>query len=79
MLFKYNMFKIMMFKKQYDKAEICMSHAQYIAKKYGINFVFDTEQSHYIAVEEEELSLDNAGIFENVQDFHNETDSGSEE
>ena len=67
MLFKYNMFKIMMFKGQYDKAEICISHAQYIAQKYGINFTFDTEQSHYVAVEEEELSLDNAGIFEGIQ------------
>ncbi len=79
MLFKYNMFKIMMFKKQYDKAEICISHAQYIAQKYGINFVFDTEQSHYVAVEEEELSLDNAGIFENIHGIQEETNSGSEE
>lgn len=79
MLFKYNMFKIMMFKKQYDKAEICINHAQYIAQKYGINFVFDTEQSHYVAVEEEELSLDNAGIFENIQGNQDETISGSEE
>ncbi len=54
MLFKYNMFKVMMYKKQYDKAEICMSHAQYIASKYGINFKFDLDANHYIAVEEEE-------------------------
>ena len=31
----YNMFKIMMFKKQNDKAEICIGHARYIAEKYG--------------------------------------------
>ena len=29
MLFKYNMFKVMMYKKQYDKAEICIGHAKY--------------------------------------------------
>lgn len=56
MLFKYSMYKVMMFKKQYDKAEICMSHAKYIAGKYGLNFSFDENTSHYIAVEEEEIS-----------------------
>ena len=62
MLFKYNMYKVMMFKKQYDKAEICISHARYIADKYGISFVFDTDQNHYIAVEDDEVSLEEAGI-----------------
>lgn len=55
MLFKYNMFKILMYKKQPDKAEICMGHAQYIAQKYGINFEFDADPSHYIPVEEESV------------------------
>lgn len=55
MLFKYNMFKILMYMKQPDKAEICMGHAQYIAQKYGINFEFDTDPSHYIPVEEESV------------------------
>ena len=58
MLFKYNMFKIMMFKKQNDKAEICIGHARYIAEKYGINFEFDTDESHYIAVEDDEVSAE---------------------
>ena len=55
MLFKYNMFKILMFKKQPDKAEICMGHAQYIAQKYGVNFIFDTDASHYIPIEEDNV------------------------
>lgn len=55
MLFKYNMFKILMYMKQPDKAEICMGHAQYIAQKYGINFEFDADPSHYIPVEEESI------------------------
>lgn len=54
LLFKYNMFKVMMFKQQYEKAEICLGHAQYLAQKYGINFNFDIDASHYIPVEEEE-------------------------
>ena len=55
MLFKYNMFKILMFKKQPDKAEICMGHAQYIAQKYGVNFIFDTDALHYIPIEEDNV------------------------
>ncbi len=55
MLFKYNMFKVLMFKKQPDKAEICMGHAQYIAQKYGVNFIFDTDASHYIPIEEDNV------------------------
>ncbi len=54
LLFKYSMFKVMMFKKQHDKAEICMAHAKYIASKYGINFKFDTDAAHYVAVEDDE-------------------------
>lgn len=56
MLFKYNMFKVMMFKQQYEKAEICLGHAQYLAQKYGINFNFDIEASHYIAVEDNNVT-----------------------
>ena len=57
MLFKYNMYKVMMFKKEYEKAEICLNHAKYIANKYNINFNFDTDENHYIPVEDiEEIS-----------------------
>lgn len=52
MLFKYNMYKVMMLKKEYEKAEICLNHAQYIANKYNINFNFDTDENHYIPVED---------------------------
>lgn len=71
MLFKYNMFKIMMFKKQNDKAEICIGHARYIAEKYGINFEFDTDESHYIAVEDDEVS---AGDIEEINSEANQSD-----
>lgn len=54
MLFKYNMFKVMMYKQKYDKAEICLGHAQYLAAKYGINFNFDIDASHYIAIENDD-------------------------
>ena len=71
MLFKYNMYKVMMFKRQYDKADICMSHARYIAEKYGINFAFDTDNSHYIPVEDEELISENNGVVEETPDHGN--------
>lgn len=53
MLFKYSMFKVMMYKKDYDKAQICINHAQYIANKYGINFNFDTDAERYNVVQED--------------------------
>lgn len=61
MLFKYNMFKVMMFKRQYEKAEICLGHAQYLAQKYNINYNFDIDASHYI-VEDNENSVENTNI-----------------
>lgn len=63
MLFKYNMYKVMMFKKQFDKADICITQANYVAQKYGINFKFDTDSNHYVAIEEDEndeVSLEDA-------------------
>ncbi len=79
MLFKYNMYKVMMFKKQYEKAEICISHARYVAEKYGINFVFDTDANHYIAVEEDEVTLEEAGILlDAAPSQQNDVNSGSE-
>ena len=78
MLFKYNMYKVMMYRNQLDKAEICIGHAKYIASKYGINFEFDTNPEHYIVEEEDnadnEISLEDAGILlEGTED-----NSGSE-
>lgn len=59
MLFKYNMFKVMMYKQQYEKAEICLGHAQYLAQKYGINFNFDIDATHYVAVENVDETIEN--------------------
>ncbi len=78
MLFKYNMYKVMMYRNQLDKAEICIGHAKYIASKYGINFEFDTNPEHYVVEEEDnadnEISLEDAGILlEGTED-----NSGSE-
>ena len=77
MLFKYNMFKIMMFKKQNDKAEICIGHARYIAEKYGINFEFDTDESHYIAVEDDEVSAEDIEEI-NSEANHNDIEGEAE-
>ena len=76
MLFKYNMFKVMMFKNQYDKAEICINHAKYITDRYGINFLFDTDASHYVAVEENEETVSENDIV--TLDEFEQIDSGSE-
>ena len=57
MLFKYNLFKVLMYKQEPDMAEICINHAKYIASKYGINFEFDTDPNHYIPVETDEHDL----------------------
>ncbi len=48
MLFKYNMYKVMMFKQDYEKADICIAQAKYLAAKYGITINFDTDKNHYI-------------------------------
>ena len=56
LLFKYNMFKIMMFMGQVDKAQICLNQAHYITQKYNIKFEFDVNPEHYII--EEQVSED---------------------
>ena len=48
MLFKYQMFKILMYKGQEDKAQICIAQCNYLSDKYNIKFKFDTEPSHYV-------------------------------
>ena len=79
MLFKYNMYKIMMFKQQYEKADICIAHAKYIAQKYNINFKFDTDKNHYIAIEDDEVSLEDAESILGVSAPVNEQNSESGE
>lgn len=54
MLFKYNMFKVLMYQKEFDKAEICINHAKYIAAKYGINFMFNENPDNYVPIDDSE-------------------------
>ena len=68
----------MMFKKENEKADICISHAKYIAEKYGINFTFDTDASHYIAVEDDEVTLEEAGILTDNPVSQDDANSESE-
>ncbi len=51
LLFKYNMFKVLMYTQQFDKAKLCVGQALSIAQRKGINFEFDLEPSHYISQE----------------------------
>ncbi len=48
LLFKYNMFKIMMYLGHVDKAQICLNQAYYITQKYNIKFDFDVAPGHYM-------------------------------
>lgn len=48
MLFKYNMFKVMMFRGDIEKAQICLNQAFYITQKYGLKFEFDVNPEHYM-------------------------------
>lgn len=48
MLFKYNMYKVLRFQGKDENAQICLAQAAYIAQKYGIDFTFDTDESHFI-------------------------------
>ena len=50
MLFKYNMYKVFVYKADEEKANICLAQANFIANKYGILFEFDTNPAHYIAL-----------------------------
>ena len=70
MLFKYRMYKVMMHMNEFEKAQICITQARYIANKYGIQFTFEEEpmsSSSEINVPEEdsvETELD-----KNLQDI----------
>jgi len=54
LLSKYNMFKVMMYLGETEKAQMCLNQAYYISQKYGINFEFDIEPEHYITMPSEE-------------------------
>ncbi len=68
MLFKYSMYKAMMFKQQFESAQICINQAKYLAQKYGVNFNFDEDPSHYIPVEEDSLTEEEITQPENTSD-----------
>lgn len=52
LLFKYNMYKVLRFRSQDENAQICLAQAQYLTNKHGIVFNFDTDDSHYIPLED---------------------------
>lgn len=52
LLFKYQMYKVLNFKGQEDKAQICLAQCDYITKKFGVNFEFDTDPAHFIPKED---------------------------
>ena len=81
MLFKYNMYKILMYKGDVENAEICLAQANYILNKYGVVFTFDTNPEHYVPLvdpdDEEQLGI-NAFKTGSIDDFLNdERTSGS--
>ena len=51
LLFKYNMFKVLMYTQQFDKAKLCVEQAISISQRKGINFEFDLDASHYLSQE----------------------------
>ena len=50
MLFKYNMYKVLMFRGEIENAEMCLAQAKYLANKHGLIFSFDTDPEHYIPI-----------------------------
>lgn len=52
LLFKYQMYKVQMYKGNADNAQICISQCGYLTQKHGIKFEFDTDPSHYIPLED---------------------------
>lgn len=70
LLFKYNMFKVLMFTGHVDKAQICLNQAYYITQKYNIKFEFDVNPEHYIVeLPEEEQSEQNELPEENTEEI----------
>ncbi len=61
LLFKYNMFKVLMYMQQFDKAKLCVEQAISIAQRKGVNFEFDLDASHYIPQELMEQGADGSG------------------
>ena len=84
MLFKYQMYKVLMYKGHEDKAQICIAQCGYLTQKYNIKFKFDTDPSHYIPLEDpdDESNFANSGVGavqRNVGRQNQENDNESEE
>ncbi len=76
LLFKYNMFKVMIYLGDAEKAQICLNQAFYISQKYNLNFQFDTNPQNYILddVENtEENTEENTVIDEPISQEEGET------
>lgn len=74
MLFKYNMYKVLMYKGDTENAEICLAQANYILNKYGIQFKFDTDPEHYVPLvdpDDEEQQGINTFKTGSIDDFLN--------
>ena len=72
-LFRYALFKVFMFEGQHEKAQICIEQAKYMTSKYGINFEFDTDPSHYIPIEENAENSEE-GEVQDMNDSDNDDD-----
>lgn len=74
LLIKFNMFKLMKCLKVTDKADICLAQAQYIVKKYGLNFNTDIDIDKFLADNNIDLSdlpetKDSDAVQSDVQDI----------
>lgn len=82
MLFKYQMYKVQMYKGNQDKSQICVSQCEYLTQKHGIKFKFDTDPSHYIPLvdpDADELGDFGVGSVQvNLGDMSQSNGAGSE-
>jgi len=73
LLFKYNMFKVLMYQREFEKAKLCIEQAINMAQRKGINFEFDLDASHYLADGEtvEDAPQDAENAEENTENSEN--------
>ncbi len=80
MLFKYQMFKVMMYKCKAEQAQICLVQCIYLSKKYNIQIEFDTDASHYIPLvdPDEESAYQQAQVTVGAVKRNNDDDESEE-
>ena len=80
MLFKYQMFKVMMYKCKAEQAQICLVQCIYLSKKYNIQIEFDTDASHYIPLvdPDEESEYQQAQVTVGAVKRNNDDDESEE-